>query len=1584
MALRRSVAAVAAAALVATVIAVPAHGRPDSDTGLAAEFKGLPDNHDGTEFSFELSFTLQPSISFVTLRDHALSVSGGSITAISRIDRSRNDRWNLTVTPGPGHTGDIVITLAATESCTDKHAICTTNDVPLARSVISIIRGPQTPEREDTGILAKRAEPGRAEPNWAEASAAEPDPLVVWSGSVSVAADDYRGNPVLGFSTFRSSGAVDPREFSYGGLNGLVDFVAYVPALDQLWFGAAPRPGTANGLALAIDGSEFAFADATERKSATWAYTWDNASDVAAIDWEVGDTVEMSVVAPDLQRSQLHSLGMVGVTEVGFDAGQHHYRTEVWPDVETVTVSPQGDVNAEMEILTARSDGSFAFDAADARPRQPGHQARLSSAGGDTIVAVLTDDGAAQDAYIVHLSQPGSSTSMRGVSGKVDVSLETSQSDATLETLMLAGAALDSAFDPGTTEHAATASAGVTRVTVTAAPTAAGAQVAITPADADPLTEGHQIDLRVPEPGRGPTRTTVVIAVRTANTGTVAAYTVNIASGAAPAAPADTSVPVVSISGPEGVQTGPFKVTFSWSEPVTGFSAEDIKVAAGTLSGFAPDPADPLVWTATLTPPDEVRRNIAVTVFAGAATDGTNINSWTRHRFQINTSRPDVSLQITPLESASPGYVTGRFWVQPKFSEPVTGWKRGDLEVDNGRIASYNRQLRLALVEPTNEGPVTVSVAPGAAQDDDGNPNTATSITVIYDATPPTVGLSSPSATAVPGPFEAAIVFSEPVTGLDIDDIESTNASLSNLNGDGSEYRVTVTPAGHGRIVVKVPENAAQDAAGHRSRASTTLTRFRVIAPTAPRDLALTPGDNRITVQWQPPASDPGNQVGGYRVEWKPSTQQWDAVSAAAVPTRGRTHTAGGLDAGTAYDVRVAATYGEVTGPWAHATATPTDGGTPIAYTDPIEPDPTEPGTGPGSAREYIETNIVERLEAVFPWLRQVWNLDYPIGIENRLGLNVIATFHRTPSSAGDFRGLERGTSIDFVPSASTDKVTVVHELAHGLTIDHRAPTTPGPIGVSWLYAVHRSRGCYRPWEILADLITQRTTGEIFTYLQGCASLLDGGKLDAHAQETIDRVLEGQIPQWFYDHYQGDEPAPDLDSVWSDIRNRSPWEWRSTVAYHWRNLFGGFCSLHEASSAATKTGGLSEGNPWVDGGCVRRRPQQLSLSATSGGLTVSWRRPLYQTTPTITHYVVQWRTDDQQFGTDRQAVVPAENRQTSHQITGLVDGTQYFVRVAAVNADALSVIADDDGHSRVAEAAAVAGGPAAPGDVAAISANAQATLSWSAPAEDGPAVTGFVVAWKSGTESYDAARQLVLDASARSATVADLVNGTDYTLRVSAMAGPVAGTGTETTVTIGLPAAPGGIRLLGGEASVQASWEAPSGNGSDITGYVVQWRFGGDRFSSSRETVVEDPATLSLTIEGLVGGQRYEVRVMALNAHGRGEPSTPQTAAAAEPVDTRAPTMNITGPQGTQNGPFTVAFTWSEWVADFTADDIIVSKGNLTELSQSADWLTWTATVTPPDDFQGTMTIVVRAGAATDGNNRSHSISHDVKADTSV
>ena len=95
---------------------------------FTASFSGVPDSHDGSEFTFTLTFSEEPesSFSYETLRDEAFEVSNGSVTRARRQESGKNRRWTIHVDP----TGDddVTVELPPTTSCSAPGAICTNDD----------------------------------------------------------------------------------------------------------------------------------------------------------------------------------------------------------------------------------------------------------------------------------------------------------------------------------------------------------------------------------------------------------------------------------------------------------------------------------------------------------------------------------------------------------------------------------------------------------------------------------------------------------------------------------------------------------------------------------------------------------------------------------------------------------------------------------------------------------------------------------------------------------------------------------------------------------------------------------------------------------------------------------------------------------------------------------------------------------------------------------------------------------------------------------------------------------------------------------------------------------------------------------------------------------------------------------------------------------------------------------------------------------------------------------------------------------------------------------------------------------------
>ena len=184
-----------------------------------------------------------------------------------------------------------------------------------------------------------------------------------------------------------------------------------------------------------------------------------------------------------------------------------------------------------------------------------------------------------------------------------------------------------------------------------------------------------------------------------------------------------------------------------------------------------------------------------------------------------------------------------------------------------------------------------------------------------------------------------------------------------------------------------------------------------------------------------------------------------------------------------------------------------------------------------------------------------------------------------------------------------------------------------------------------------------------------------------------------------------------------------------------------------------------------------------------------------------------------------------------------------------------------------------------------VSGDGSLSVGWSAPGDGGGAVvSGYGVEWRSSSQSWDQAAAANQEASVTglSHVISGLTNGVSYVVRVSATTSSGSGLASEVSALVGLPAA-AVVAAVGGDSSLLVSWDAAAGNGSDVTGYVVQWRLHDavSYGSSNMATAAVDAS--SHVISGLGAYSQYTVRVAAVNAHGQGPFSEEYTAYSGAP-----------------------------------------------------------------------------------------------------
>ena len=108
---------------------------------LTASFESKPSNHDGQiAFTFELRFSEEFGISYQTLRDHAFTVTGGTVEKAQRLEKPSNVGWRITVEPDSNAA--VTVVLPITENCGDQGAVCTEDGRMLSNRLELSVGGP--------------------------------------------------------------------------------------------------------------------------------------------------------------------------------------------------------------------------------------------------------------------------------------------------------------------------------------------------------------------------------------------------------------------------------------------------------------------------------------------------------------------------------------------------------------------------------------------------------------------------------------------------------------------------------------------------------------------------------------------------------------------------------------------------------------------------------------------------------------------------------------------------------------------------------------------------------------------------------------------------------------------------------------------------------------------------------------------------------------------------------------------------------------------------------------------------------------------------------------------------------------------------------------------------------------------------------------------------------------------------------------------------------------------------------------------------------------------------------------------------
>jgi Ca2+-binding RTX toxin-like protein len=339
--------------------------------------------------------------------------------------------------------------------------------------------------------------------------------------------------------------------------------------------------------------------------------------------------------------------------------------------------------------------------------------------------------------------------------------------------------------------------------------------------------------------------------------------------------------------------------------------------------------------------------------------------------------------------------------------------------------------------------------------------------------------------------------------------------------------------------------------------------------------------------------------------------------------------------------------------------------------------------------------------------------------------------------------------------------------------------------------------------------------------------------------------------------------------------------------------------VHAVNAAGTGAG--SSASNLVTPATVPNAPAIGTATAGAGTATATWTAPASNGGSPITGYSVQVlnAAGTTQVG----ALRPAAAGTTSLVVSGLTNGVPVTFKVQATNS------VGSGAFSALSNTVTPLAVPGAPVIGTATSGNASALVRWTAPANGGSAITGYLVRVVNAANVQVGALQAA-GAGATSLTVTGLANGTAVSFQVQASntVGVGAFSALSNTVT---PATVPGAPVIGtatrGNASALVGWTAPANGGSAITGYSVRVvnaanvQVGALRPAAAGAT--------SLTVSGLVNGTAVRFQVQATNAVGTGAFSA--LSVAVTPVTVPGAAVIGTATSGVAGGVINATARWT-------------------------------------------------------------------------
>ena len=338
--------------------------------------------------------------------------------------------------------------------------------------------------------------------------------------------------------------------------------------------------------------------------------------------------------------------------------------------------------------------------------------------------------------------------------------------------------------------------------------------------------------------------------------------------------------------------------------------------------------------------------DLQVSVTVSFTDDGGNDETLTSPAVHVQPPTPlSGAFDSATLPSEHDG--SSAFTFELYFSEePVLGFEAVRdhvLDVTNGDVASVRRSTQGSnirweiTVQPDGNDEVTLLLPITANCGDDGAVCTGSEKKLLIGAAvfvrgPATsqeqTAANSPATgnPAITGTARVGQTLSADTSGIaDADGLQNATFSHQWVSSDGvrdtdipgeTGAAYVVQPGDAGKMI-KVRVSFTDDAGNEETLTSAATAAVAATVPGTPRSLQVqTEGTGELAVNWQPPESNGGSEVTGYRVEWKLAAGSWNTPAEVSSATAtGTSHTITSLSLDTEYAVRVRAVSGVGDGP---------------------------------------------------------------------------------------------------------------------------------------------------------------------------------------------------------------------------------------------------------------------------------------------------------------------------------------------------------------------------------------------------------------------------------------------------------------------------------------------------------------------------------------------------------------------------------------------------------------------------------------------------------------------------------------------